>query len=451
MSTVSTLKHLPGPSIWEIIQIPELREKNHIFWNLEYPLSLIKKYGSIVFVKSFNQIIVADPNAIEYILKTNAKNYERYPAFLAKQLVPILGKSLLTMEGTVWKERRKIVQSAFTQAALKSYANIITEQTQKLLASWQSTHPKKINMLDEMSLLTLRIALKILTHRDFTDQTLNNLSFSIEYCMRYAARAKFIHRWKPSLQSLRFFWHIKKIDTFLLAIVQERRREPSTQEDLLTLLVNTDLSDLEIISELKSHIIPGQETTACALSWMWYLLAKHPQYREQMDEELGRVLQGSLPTAESIQQLPITKAIISETLRLYPPIWSTPRTNLAADLINGYEIPAHSNLCIHLYALHRNPDYWEHPNDFMPERFLNSTSNRHGFSFLPFMAGAHTCIASHLGMLELMLTTAEIAQRMRFELPKKSTVLPQPYTSLRPKNGITMHPISRLKSALPLS
>ncbi len=445
MSTVSTSKRLPGPSIWQIIQIPELREKDPIFWNLEYPLTLTKKYGDIVFIKSFNQIIVTNPDAIEYILKTNAKNYERYPAFLSKQLVPVLGQSLLTMEGAVWKERRKTVQSAFTQAALKNYANIITEQTQRLLANWQTTRPKKINILDEMSLLTLRIALKMFTHRDFTDQTLNNLSFSIEYCMRYSARANFIHRWKPSLQSLRFFWHMKKIDTFLLDIIQQRRREPSTEEDLLTLLVNTDLSDLDIVSELKSHVIPGQETTACTLSWMWYLLAKHPEYRAQMDEELDRVLQGSLPTSESIQQLPITKAIISETLRLYPPIWSTPRTNIAPDVINGYEIPAHSNLCIHLYALHRNPDYWEYPNDFMPERFLDSTAHRHGFSFLPFMAGAHTCIASHLGMLELMLTTVEIAQCMRFELPKKSKVLPQPYTSLRPKNGITMQPIFLLK------
>lgn len=445
MSTVAPLKRLPGPTLFQIAQTPEFSNKNNVFWNLDYPLTLIKQYGNIIYVKSFGQIIIADPLAIEYILKTNAKNYERNPDFYNNKMHPIFGKSLLTIEGNDWKKRRKTVLPAYHQHALKSYALTITEQTQKQLEIWAKKWPREINILTNMGLLSLKIAFKMFSSSEFSDTELKNLGFSIQFCMRYSAEATFIRPWKPSLQSIRFFWHMKKIDTFLRDIIQKRRHGSETPPDLLTLLLNAHLSDSDILPEFKSHIIPGHETTACCLSWMWYLLAKHPQYREQMTEELERVLNGATPTLESIQQLPITKAIISETLRLYPPIWSAPRTNIAPDVISGYEIPANSNINLHLYALHRNPNYWERPNDFMPERFLNPDSTRHGFSFLPFMAGTHTCIASHLGMLEAMLITIQIAQQFRFELPQKFNVIPEPYISLRPKGGIKMHPIYPLK------
>lgn len=446
MSTIAPLKPLPGPSLFQIMQIPEFSGKSPVFWNLDYPLALIKKYGNLINVKSFGQIIVADPIAIEYILKTNTKNYQRNPHFYENKMQPIFGKGVLTMEGADWKERRKIALPAYHHAALKSYALIITEQTQKQLANWSNQCPKKLNILTEMGLLSLKIALKIFSSSEFSDAKLKNLGFSIQFCMRYSAQTTFIRSWKPSLQSIRFFWHMKKIDTFLRNIIQKRRFELEKPEDLLTLLLNSHLSDLDILSEFKSHIIPGHETTACCLSWMWYLLAKNPEYRELMEAEIDSVLKGNIPTSETLQQLPVTKAIISETLRLYPPIWCTPRTNIKPDVIQGYEIPANSILNLHLYALHRNPNYWEHPNDFMPERFLNPDLTRHGFSFLPFIAGTHTCIASHLGMLEAMLITVQLAQCLRFELPKKINVIPEPYISLRPKGGITMYPKFQSKS-----
>jgi cytochrome P450 len=446
------VKRLPGPTLFQMIKHPEIRSKSSAFWNLEYPLELIRQYGNLIYVKSFNQIIVADPFAIEHILKANAKNYHRNPHFYTKKMQLIFGKSLLSLEGHDWKKSRKRILPAYNHTALKVYALTITEQTQKQLAIWTQKCPKKLNILTEMGLLSLRIAFKIFSNCEFTDAELKNLGFSIQFCMLYITKTAFIHPWLPTFQNIRFFWHMRKIDDFILKIIQQRRREPVLQDDLLNLLLNTTgdtetpLSDLEILAEFKSHVIPGHETTACCLSWMWYLLARHPQYRTQMETELTHVLNGALPTPEAIQQLPVTKAIILETLRLYPPIWCAPRTNMAPDVIAGYEIPAHSNLNLQLYALHRNPNYWEHPNDFMPERFLNPTLERHSFSFLPFMAGAHTCVASHLGMLEAMLITTQLAQSLHFELPRKFKVVPEPGISLRPKGGIMMRPRQRLKA-----
>jgi len=171
---------------------------------------------------------------------------------------------------------------------------------------------------------------------------------------------------------------------------------------------------------------------------MWYLLALHPEYREALEAELAQILNGRLPTEADIPNLSMTKAIIYETLRLYPAIWATVRTNLNSDTINGYHIPKNSQLCLHIYALHRNPVYWENPDQFYPERFL-SEKHPH-FAFLPFSAGPHTCIASHLALSEMILMTATIAQQIRFERCDKKRIIPEACISLRPLDGIKMRP-----------
>jgi len=245
---------------------------------------------------------------------------------------------------------------------------------------------------------------------------------------------------------MRFLWHTRRIDRFLLAIIQERRQRPEITDDLLSLLISAkneethqSFTDAEILAEFKTHVVTGHETTACGLSWMWYLLALHPGYRRQMEAELSSVLQGRPPTLQDIPRLPFTKAVISETFRLYPPIWSLARTNIKADTLGDYKIPAGSHLILHIYALHRNPRYWEKPNEFYPERFL-TPNKRHPFLYLPFSAGPHTCIASHLATVESILITAMLSEKFQFELVGGSKKEKEACISLRPKGGIQMRP-----------
>lgn len=439
MASKSTLKRWfkravrrpPGPSILHMLDEGQL---SNYFWSLEYPLKLIPKYGDMLYISLSKQYIVMNPEAFEYILKTNHKNYQRDQVFYVRRIKPTFGNSLLVTDGNPWKHKRKLALPGYQQAALKTYLSPILHYTEQLVNQWQSEKAAKKNISLEMNLLTLKIALQIFCHREFSDHSLKRLGASIEFCNQYSAQAAFIHPLKPTINNMRYYWHLKKIDRFVEDIIHERRLHPSNHTDLLELLLKGE----DVLAELKTHLITGHETTACALSWMWYLLAKHPRYQQQLQAEVDHTLKGHLPTLEDVPNLPLTKAIISETLRLYPPIWSTIRTNIEADMLGGFEIPAGSHLLLHIYALHRHPYYWEKPQDFYPERFLNPAPACHSFAYLPFIAGPHTCIASHLAMLEATLITSMLAQKFTFSLLSKTKAIPDPCISLRSKNGIRL-------------
>lgn len=440
----SKMKRPPGPTWFEFNE--EGLQAKH-YWSLDYPIKLAKKYGDVIYIPAFRQHLILGPTAIEHILKTHKKNYQRNSFFYERRMQPIFGKSLLVTEGNYWKHRRKIAIPAYQQTAIKNYIAVFTSEVESLLTKWQKKNPKKINISTEMNLLTLRIALKIFCNRNFSDEVLKSLGPAIQFCNWYTSNAAFFHPLIPTINQFRFKQNMNKINQFILNIIEERRQNPKDFPDLLHYLIQAKneeteepFTTAEVLAEFKTHLVTGHETTACGLSWMWYLLARHPEYREALEAELDRVLNNRLPTLEDIAALPLTKAIILETFRLYPPIWSIARTNIEPDILEGFNIPAGSYFILHLYALHRNPHYWEKPEDFYPERFLAEENTRHPFLFLPFSAGPHTCIASQLAMTEAIIVTAMLAQRIHFNLPSRVKVTPEPCISLRPKGGIKMQP-----------
>ncbi len=133
------------------------------------------------------------------------------------------------------------------------------------------------------------------------------------------------------------------------------------------------------------------------------------------------------------------RAIVCETFRLYPPIWSVFRTNIQEDEIGGYTFKEKSLFFLNFFALHRNPEYWENPSEFNPHRFLGEDFKKQKpFSYLPFSSGPRICIANHFAMIETMLMAATLAQKLHFELCPKLKVSPEPCISLRPKGKLWM-------------
>lgn len=434
----------PGPS-W--LHLAEIFGKDLSYRNIEYPLELTEKYGDIIYSRPLKIYILTGPKQFEHVLKINPKNYIRHPN-VYRRMRFAFGNSLLVNEGNAWKYRRKMALPAYQHQQLHNYIPTIVELAQTHIEKWQKERPHTINLLSEMNQLSLNIALNLFCRRSLPQKTLKFLGEAIGFCNYYCSLSPSIHPLKPSVHSMRFFYFIYKIDQILLEIIETRRKNYHSHSDLLGYLLDSTseetgkpMSNKEILAEFKTHIITGHETTACALSWMWYLLSQNPDYFEPLESELETVLNNRTPTENDLSNLPFTKAIISESLRLYPPIWSLARTNIESDIIDGYEIPKNASLILHLYALHQNPAYWEYPKTFYPERFLNLDNKRHPFTFLPFSAGSHTCIASHFAMLEITLLTAVIAKRFRFECLEKSPVIPEPCISLRPTGGIKMRPI----------
>lgn len=470
----------PGPSLWDAT---EIFKGDDVFVNLEYPLKLMQKYGPISrFPFAKNTYIITGAKEMEEILKTKVQHFNK-DNFLYRRLHLLFGKSLLVTDGSYWKHRRKISQPAFQMAMIKNYATVMTDICQALLQELQQNPPRKVNIVSLMNATTLKITCQLFCGETISHKTLSTLGKSIYFSNWYLTHTLFIRAWKPTLNNIRFYYVNHQVNKIFLAMIQRRRAQielakqkehegqerqekqkkqkenelgkeqakeqlekEQPQKDLLQMLIEARneqdtafLSDQEILNEWKTLILTGHETTAAGLTWMWYLLAKYPYYRSRLEEELAEVLGGRIPTLEDLPKLNILRAIICETFRLYPPIWSVFRSNTEADIICGYHLPAKSLFILNFFALHRNPEHWENPNEFYPPRFLGEAQkNQSPFSYLPFSSGPRICIASHFAMIETMLMAATLAQKIRFELLPNAEVFPEPCISLRPKGNLWM-------------
>jgi enediyne biosynthesis protein E7 len=186
-------------------------------------------------------------------------------------------------------------------------------------------------------------------------------------------------------------------------------------------------------------------TTANALTWTWYLLARHPEAAEAVHREAVRAFGGDAPptVAAAVDDgLAYTGAVVHEVLRLFPPTWRLARTAVAADAIGGHRIPAGAIIVLSPYLLHRHPAYWDEPEAFAPERFLRAGGapppTRPRFAYLPFGAGPRACIGSQLALLELRLVVAMVARQFRLTLVPGHPVTVEPLSTLRPRHGLRM-------------
>lgn len=199
------------------------------------------------------------------------------------------------------------------------------------------------------------------------------------------------------------------------------------------------LSDGQIRDEALNLIFAGHDTVANALTWTFYLLARHPEVGERLSTEVAAELGGRAPTVEDLARLPYSRMILDEALRLYPPVPADIRRSISADTICGYHIPARANVTVGIYAVHRHPDYWPEPDAFDPERFKpTAVASRHRYAYLPFFAGQHLCMGKEFALLEAQLVLIMVAQRYRLSLAPGQVVEAHLGLTLSPRGGLPM-------------
>jgi cytochrome P450 len=199
------------------------------------------------------------------------------------------------------------------------------------------------------------------------------------------------------------------------------------------------MGDQQVRDEVMSLFIAGHETTANTLSWLWYLLAQHPDVVAKIEVELAQVLNGRSPTPTDFPQLTYTNQVIKESMRLYPSAWSISRRALADDEIDGFHIPAGAIVALSPYTLHRHPAFWPDPERFDPERFTPEQENgRHRYAYIPFGGGARKCIGDQFALMESIIIIPMILQQYQLQLVPDHQVEEHALVTLRPKNGILM-------------
>jgi len=235
------------------------------------------------------------------------------------------------------------------------------------------------------------------------------------------------------------------LNGLIAGLISERRAPGADRGDLLSMLIqardeNGDaLSDEEVRDEALTFFLAGQETTALALTWTWYTIARTPEVEATLHDELDRVLGGRVPTIDDMPALDYTNRVFSEALRLYPPAYLLTRRVVEACEIGGYPIAADSGVVISPYTMQRRPDYFPDPERFDPERWTPAAVEaRPKFSYFPFGGGPRVCIGEPLARLEAPLVIATLAQQWRPCLAPHQNVRFAAIGTLRPAGGLPM-------------
>lgn len=210
-------------------------------------------------------------------------------------------------------------------------------------------------------------------------------------------------------------------------------------DDLTATLAESGLPAGRVRDHILTFLVAGNETTANALTWAWYLLTQNPEAAERLEHEVDRALDGRNLGADDLPALDYARRIIEEAMRLYPPVWATVRDAVEADEIGGYTIPAGSTVLLCQYLTHRHREFWPEPERFDPERFLpENAAGRPRHSYFPFLSGSHICIGQEFALMEGTLILAMVAQRYRLGLVPGHLIEPQPHSTLRPRHGLMM-------------
>ncbi|MBN9165530.1 MAG: cytochrome P450 [Myxococcales bacterium] len=247
----------------------------------------------------------------------------------------------------------------------------------------------------------------------------------------------------PSPQNLRYKRAVARLDDVVYRIIRERRAEGADRGDVLSMLLHArdeegaSMTDRQVRDEAMTLALAGHETTANALAWTFYLLARHPEVRARMESEIDAL--GHAPTYDDLKKLPYTLAVFKEAMRLYPPAYILGRRPIEDTSIGEYRVRRNSIVLVSVMGIHRRPDVWSDPERFDPERFLGEREKQlPRCAYMPFGAGPRICIGNHFALMEGHVVLATIARRVRFDLASAAPVELDPLVTLRPKGGMHM-------------
>ena len=384
-------------------------------------------------------ILSRDNEVAEYILQKNQKNYQK-SELQTKFISKYLGKGLLTANGDFWLKQRRLIQPAFH----KQKMNQLVQNMQQTIISELKDLPeeKSVALFPIMNNLAFNVVAKSLFHISASEEKMNRLKVIITEVQEFLIkeiRVPYKAFWfKISGQIKKHQQLALESDAILREIAEERIKSGIKQNDLLDMLLETRYEDTgqgmsmqQLIDEIKILFIAGHETTANAMTFTLHLLGNHPEIQQKILDELIEIESQTDDIIEQLQKLTYTNAVINESMRLYPPAWITDRENIEDDELLGYHIKEKTLIGVSFYELHRNPKYWDNPEDFNPERFLGEQKKKSYKYFYPFGAGPRMCIGLGFAMYEMSLTLSYIVKKYKITSSKKEIQM-NPLITLKP-------------------
>ncbi len=439
----------PGPHINLVLAaIGQMFPSRFPFDPLAFGLSIVREFGDIAHyqVGPLHVYQVAHPDFVRQILVEEPEKYHK-ARLIKHAFAPFAGQGLLTSDGALWKQQRKLMQPAFHHGQLTSYGAVMVRRALGLFDSFDEGAVLEVQ--EEMSRLTLAIVVETLFSADVTRDAKEVGGLMIAVLDAANDRINSVLRvpsWVPTRRNLREKRALRRLDELFHGFIAAHRASKEPPADLLSvLLAATDedsgirMSDQQLRDEMMTLFLAGHETTAMALTWTWYLLSQHPDVEQKLGDEVSRALRGRTPTVADLAQLPYTEMVVRESMRLYPPAPGVAREPIEDVHIGGYVVPRGSLISVNTYAMHHDRRFFDDPERFDPERFAAGWEEQiPRYAFLPFGGGPRVCIGNGFAMMEARLILAAVAQRWRLSVEPDQEIVPAQLVTVRPKHGIRM-------------
>lgn len=394
-------------------------------------------------------LLLNHPDLVREVLVTRHRAFSKGIALQrAKRL---LGEGLLTSEGELHRRQRRLVQPAFHRERILGYGRVMVEHAERTRTRWERLAPGPIDVAPEMTRLTLGVVGRTLFDADVEDDSADIGRALTDALRAFASPARpfpaLVER-LPLPRSVRFRRARRRLDSVVARLVAERRAAGLDHGDLLSMLLlardaegdGGGMSDTQVRDEALTLLLAGHETTANALTWTWWLLGEHPDVERALHAELDAVLGRKTLEPEDAERLPYTRAVIAESMRLWPPAWVIGRRALEDLDLGGVRAARGTLVLVSPWLVQRDPRWWPEAERFDPARWLDAAAQaaRPRFAYFPFGGGPRGCVGESFAWMEAVLLLASLASRWRLRLVPGHPVEPQALLTLRPRHGMRM-------------
>jgi cytochrome P450 len=435
---VPPIHPIPESELGKLAVIRAMRSNALTMWSS-------RAYERPAMVGSFlgrMQVLLNDPSAIQRVLVTNAANYTR-PVIAARILRPLIGNGLLLSEGPAWRHQRRTIAPTMTPRMLPVLMQHVAAAAGDTVTRLDGMAGRPVALLPEMQ----RTALEIAGRSMFSLEMGQHGGAIRTLLMQFAtelARPSVLELALPSLptprdaqrRQFRAAWM-----GLINRIVSSRAKLPQAggPRDLFDMLLaardpanGAAFTRVQLCDQIATMILAGHETTALALFWSLNLLAQSPEWQDRVAAEAAEADLSPEHASEAVAQLPATRAVVSEALRLYPPAFLLTREAIAPDLAGRVMIPRGATIAIAPWLLHRHARLWDDAHAFDPARFMPGAPAPARFSYLPFGAGPRVCVAAQFALNEAIVVLATLARAFAIRSDEAAQVMPTALVTTQP-------------------
>jgi len=401
-------------------------------------------------------IVTRDPALAQHILQKNHRRYLK--SDLTHGLIRYLGRGLLTNEGADWLRQRRLIQPGFHKQRLTA----LTQLMQAAAEQWsQSLRARlaaaggllRLDIHAEMTQVAFDIIARATFGTSMTDAERHRLSTILTRIQAFyvrTVRQPYLKPWFSAVGTFRRHDALsQELRELVRGYIRQRQTAPTAgapvPDDLLQMLLDARYEDSgqpmtedQLLDEANILLLAGHETSANALSWLFYLLARHPEASAQVRQERSTAgLAHRAPAFAELPQLLYAQQVIQETMRLYPPAWILDRVALEDDEFRGLPIPKGTLFSIYIHGIHRHPALWPEPDAFRPERFTPGQQPPiPAYAYLPFGGGPRMCVGNHFALTEIQLVLLEALHHFEFRPVVAAPAETDPLVTLRPKGPL---------------